>query len=75
MSYEYPEYFLEIPDLDNVSFSLFIMVTKRMHESISVAVLKNDFRLSIRVQLSAIHGLALVGMSLTVGSLFIHSQM
>lgn len=28
MSYEYPEYFLEIPDLDNVSLSLFIMVTK-----------------------------------------------
>uniref|UniRef100_A0A2K6A9N3 Very-long-chain 3-oxoacyl-CoA reductase n=1 Tax=Mandrillus leucophaeus TaxID=9568 RepID=A0A2K6A9N3_MANLE len=30
MSYEYPEYFLDVPDLDNVSLSLYIMVTKRI---------------------------------------------
>lgn len=30
MSYEYPEYFLEVPDLDNVSLTLYIIVTKGM---------------------------------------------
>lgn len=38
MSYEYPEYFLEIPDLDNVSFSLSVIVTKRMCLGISETV-------------------------------------
>ena len=41
VAYEYPEYFLEIPDLDNVSDSLYLMVTKGMHTGIVEVVRYN----------------------------------
>lgn len=38
VAYEYPEYFLEIPDLDNVSDALYVTVTKGMQTAVVGAV-------------------------------------
>ena len=61
MSYEYPEYFLDVPNLDSVSRSLSIMVTKRMHVGMCKTIWYNVQALSTRVQLTTeVHTLVLL---------------
>lgn len=53
MSYEYPEYFLDVPDLDNVSCFLWIVVMERMCAGMGEAIWYNIETLSAGVHLTA----------------------